>query len=72
MHFGVIGAGLAFGGAAIGAAIGDGILMSKTIEGLSRQPEAWSNLFSRTLILYALVEALPVIAIVFGFILMNK
>ena len=36
----VIGAGLALGGGAIGAAIGDGLAGNATIAGVSRQPEA--------------------------------
>jgi len=69
---GVLGAGLAFAGAAIGAAIGDGVLFSKTIEGTARQPEAWGTLFGRTIIFFGMVEALPIIALVFGFVLMGQ
>ncbi len=67
----LLGAGIAFGGAAIGAAIGDGIVTSKTIEGSARQPEAWGALFGRTLIFIGLIESLPIIALVMGFVLLG-
>jgi F-type H+-transporting ATPase subunit c len=65
----MVGAGLAFGGAAVGAAIGDGVLMGRTIEGIARQPEARGLLFGQTIVFYGLVEALPVIALVFGLLM---
>ena len=37
---GLIGAGLALGGGAVGASIGDGLAGSQTIAGVARQPEA--------------------------------
>lgn len=35
---GAIAAGIAMAGAAIGGAVGDGILISKMLEGMARQP----------------------------------
>ncbi len=40
-----IGGGLALGGGAIGAAIGDGLAGSQTIAGIARQPEAQGRLY---------------------------
>ena len=37
---GLIGGGLALGGGAVGAGIGDGIAGSSLIQGVARQPEA--------------------------------
>ncbi|MDD3653239.1 MAG: F0F1 ATP synthase subunit C [Desulfotomaculaceae bacterium] len=66
-----IGMGLAMGVGAAGAAIGDGVLGSKTIEAIARQPEAKGTIMGSFFIFFGLVEALPVIAIVMGFILMG-
>ena len=46
----LIGAGLCMGFAAIGAGLGDGLVTSRFIEGITRQPEAQSKLFTNTLI----------------------
>ena len=46
----LIGAGITAGLAAVGAAIGDGLVTSRFIEGLARQPEARGTLFTNTLI----------------------
>lgn len=35
----MVGAGLALGGGAVGASIGDGLAGSQTIAGIARQPE---------------------------------
>ncbi|MDD4169253.1 MAG: F0F1 ATP synthase subunit C [Desulfotomaculaceae bacterium] len=67
-----IGCGIAMGVGAAGAAIGDGVLGSKTIEALARQPESRGTIMTTFFIFFGLVEALPVIAIVIGFILMGR
>ena len=66
----LIGAGLCFGLAAIGAGIGDGLVTGRFIEGLARQPEAGGVLFTRTLISVGLIEALAIIGVVFGIIML--
>ena len=40
----MVGGGLALGGGAVGAAIGDGLAGSQTIAGVARQPEAQGRL----------------------------
>lgn len=67
-----IGTACAIGLGACGAAIGDGVLGSKAIESMARQPEARGSVMTNFFIFFGLVEALPVIAIVMGFILMGK
>ncbi|MBW1605842.1 MULTISPECIES: F0F1 ATP synthase subunit C [Lactobacillaceae] len=69
---GLIGAGIALAGAAIGGGIGDGIVASKLLEGMVRQPEMQGKLFTNMFIGVGLVEAMPILAVVVGFILMNK
>lgn len=69
---GLIGAGLAAGLAALGAGIGNGYLFGKFMEGVSRQPEIEGRLRSNAMTMFALVEAIPILAIVVAFILSFK
>ena len=46
----LIGAGITMGLASIGAGIGDGLVTSKFIEGIARQPEAKNTLFHEQLL----------------------
>ncbi|WP_085522628.1 F0F1 ATP synthase subunit C [Tuberibacillus sp. Marseille-P3662] len=64
-----IAVGLIFGLAAIGAGIGNGIVVSRTIEGTARQPESRGSLMGLMFLGIGLVEALPVIGLAFGLIL---
>ena len=66
---GLIGAGLILAGGAIGAGIGDGLVTSRTVEGIARQPEARGQLLTTMLISVGLIEAYPIIALVFSIIL---
>ena len=66
----LIGAGLAAGLAAIGAGIGNGYLFGKFMEGVSRQPEVEPKLKSNAFVMFALVEAVPILAIVIAFIIL--
>ncbi|MGD9677951.1 MAG: F0F1 ATP synthase subunit C [Vulcanibacillus sp.] len=68
---GLIGAGIAVGLAALGAGIGNGLVISRTIEGIARQPEARGILQTTMFIGVGLIEALPIIAVVIAFMLMN-
>jgi F-type H+-transporting ATPase subunit c len=65
---GAIGAGLAYGLAAIGPGIGLGILIGKTIEGMARQPEVAGQLRTTMFIGVAFVELLALLGIVAGFL----
>ena len=60
-----IGGGLALGGGAIGAAIGDGLAGNATISGIARQPEAQGRLYTTMFIVVGLVEAMYFINLVF-------
>ena len=68
----LIGAGLAAGLAAFGAGIGNGYLFGKFMEGVSRQPEVEPKLKSNAFVMFALVEAVPILAIVIAFIILAK
>ncbi|MCD2256435.1 F0F1 ATP synthase subunit C [Agrilactobacillus fermenti] len=67
---GLIGAGIAAGLAALAASIGNGLVISKTIEGMARQPELSSSLRGTMFIGVGLIEAVPIIAIVVSFLLL--
>lgn len=72
MSLGVIAAAIAIGLSALGAGIGNGLIVSRTIEGVARQPELQGALQTIMFIGVALVEALPIIGVVIAFIVMNK
>jgi F-type H+-transporting ATPase subunit c len=73
---GLVGGGVALGGGAIGAAIGDGLAGSQLIAGVARQPEAQSRLQTLFFLTVGLVEAMYFInlafAVLFVFVLANK
>ncbi|TWP36566.1 F0F1 ATP synthase subunit C [Leekyejoonella antrihumi] len=68
-----VGGGLALGGGAIGASIGDGLAGSATISGIARQPEAQSRLMTVFFLTVGLAEAMYFInlafAVIFVFVL---
>ena len=61
---------LAIGLAAIGASLGNGLVTSKFIEGVSRQPEAKGSLLVNMLICVGLIEAVPIIAAVIAIVML--
>ena len=63
-------AGIAIGLAAVGASIGNGLVTSKFIEGISRQLEANGTLLVNMLISVGLIEAVPIIATVIAIVLL--
>jgi F-type H+-transporting ATPase subunit c len=69
---GLIASAIAIGLAALGAGIGNGLIVSRTVEGIARQPEAQGKLQTTMFIGVALVEAIPIIAVVIAFIVMGQ
>ncbi|MGM8215021.1 F0F1 ATP synthase subunit C [Bacillaceae bacterium W0354] len=67
---GALAAAIAVGLAALGAGIGNGLIVSRTVEGISRQPELRGALQTTMFIGVALVEAVPIIAVVIAFMVM--
>jgi F-type H+-transporting ATPase subunit c len=61
-----VGGGLALGGGAVGAAIGDGLAGSSLIAGVARQPEAQSRLQTLFFLTVGLVEAMYFINLAFA------
>lgn len=66
---GLIGAGLILAGGAIGAGVGDGLVTSRTVEGIARQPESRGQLLTTMFISVGIIEAYPIIGLVFSIIL---
>jgi F-type H+-transporting ATPase subunit c len=68
---GALAAAIAIGLAALGAGIGNGLIVSRTVEGIARQPELKSVLQTTMFIGVALVEAVPIIAVVVAFMVIG-
>ncbi|MDC0947749.1 F0F1 ATP synthase subunit C [Gammaproteobacteria bacterium] len=64
----IIGAGLMLGLGAVGGAIGVSNVGAKFLEGVARQPELLNVLRTNFFIVAGMVEAIPIIAAVFGMI----
>ncbi len=65
LAFGIIIAAVAFG-----SAIGDGIVASKAVEAIARQPEARPNIFTFLFLGVGILEAFPIIGLGLGFYLL--
>ena len=65
---------LAFGlivlGVAFGSAVGDGIVASKAVEAIARQPEARPNIFTFMFLGVGVLEAFPIISLGLAFYLL--
>ncbi|MEJ6348290.1 MULTISPECIES: F0F1 ATP synthase subunit C [Holzapfeliella] len=66
----LLAAALAAGLAALGGGIGNGLLISKTIEGMARQPENSGSLRSTMFVGVALVESVPILSIVISLLIL--
>ena len=64
----LVGGGLALGGGAIGAAVGDGLAGSQTIAAIARQPEIENKARTYFFLTVGLVEAMYFINLVFMFL----
>ena len=67
-----ISAAIAVFGASIGAAYGNGKVISKTLESMTRQPELSGQLRATMFIGVALIEAVPILGVVIALILVFK
>lgn len=65
----LLAAAIAIGLGAIGAGFGNGMIVSKTVEGIARQPEAKSALQTTMFIGVGIVEVVPIIGVVLGFLI---
>jgi F-type H+-transporting ATPase subunit c len=62
ISFGMIVLGVAFG-----SAVGDGIVASKAVEAIARQPEARPNIFTFLFLGVGVLEAFPIISLGLAF-----
>ena len=69
---GAIAAGIAMFGAALGAGIGNGLVISKMLEGMARQPELSGQLRTNMFIGVGLIESMPIISFVVALMVMNR
>ncbi len=69
---GLLAAAIAIGLRSTWSRFGAGIVVSKTQEGIARQPEARGILQTNMFIGVALVEVVPIFAAVIAFIVMNQ
>lgn len=65
----VLAAALAIGLSAFAAAMADGQVTSKAIEGIARQPEAKGSIMTTMFISVGLIESIPIIAAVIAIVL---
>ena len=65
-----IAAALLIGLAALGAAVGFGILGGKFLEGVARQPELKPMLMTNMFLMAGFIDALAIISIVMGLVLL--
>ncbi len=66
---GLIGAGLAIGGAALGAGLGIGPIGSAAAQGIARQPEAKGDIQAAAIIFAALIEGVALFGIGLSFLI---
>jgi len=58
--------GIMLGLAAVGAAIGIGLMGGRFLEGVARQPEMANTLQTKMFLLAGLIDAIPIIAVAIG------
>lgn len=68
----LVAAGIVFGLGALGAGIGNGLIVGRTVEGIARQPELRGTLQTTMFIGVGLVEAMPIITLVLAFLFMGR
>jgi F-type H+-transporting ATPase subunit c len=68
----LVAAAIVFGLGALGAGIGNGLIVGRALEGISRQPELRGTLQTTMFIGVGLVEAMPVVALVLAFIFLGR
>ncbi len=67
----LLAAAIAIGLGAFGAALGNGLVVSRTVESIARQPEAKGTLQTTMFIGVGIIEAIPIITVVLAFLFMG-
>ena len=65
-----IGAGICMGIGAIGPGIGEGIAVSKALEGMARQPEATSTMRTNMILGCAIAETTGIYSLLISFLIL--
>ena len=65
----LLAAAIAVGLGALGAGVGNGLIVSKTVEGIARQPELRGALQTTMFIGVGIVEVVPLIGVVLAFLM---
>lgn len=71
LQLGLFGAAIGAGLAIIGAAIGIGMIGSRAVEAMARQPEVAGNIQTAAIILAALIEGATLFALVVTFLIQS-
>ena len=66
----ILGFAIIVAAVSFGSAIGDGVIGSKAVESIARQPEARGNIFTFYFLGVGILEAFPIIGLVFAFYLL--
>ncbi len=69
---GLIGAGLAIGGAVLGAGLGIGPIGAAAASGIARQPEVTAQIQTAAIIFAALIEGVALFGIGLAFMMINR
>ena len=72
MALAYLSAGLVLGLVGFGAVLGIGMIGSKSVESMARQPEAAANIRVTMILAIAFVESITLYALVISFMLLNK
>lgn len=67
-----IGAGIIMGLAALGIGIGQGLGLSKGLEGISKQPEAGNSIRTTMIVGMAIMETIGVLSFVIAIMMVSK
>ena len=65
-----IGAGICMGFGAIGPGVGEGVAVSKALEGIARQPEAAGDLRTNMILGCAITETTGIYALLISFLIL--
>ena len=68
----IFGIALAMGMACLGIGVGQGLALSKGLDGISKQPEAASKIQTAMIVGMALMETIGILTFVIAIILSNK
>lgn len=72
MEIGFIGVAIMMGLGILGCAIAQGIVASKTVESMARQPEMFGKLRTAMILGLGLIESLAIYGLLIAFIMLGK